>query len=203
MTDDCFLCRAATGSADIPWTDRPLWLDSRSGLLVPGLGGFAVGYVLLAPTGHLPSLGSAAQQGPGFPRFVEEVLSFLFARIGPLTYWEHGSGWLPDTRRSACVEHAHLHIVPGLLPLPRPPGEVGYPGIGEALEGLAAGSDLNAGYLLLGHREGRCFVGRDVQLSQYYRREWARTLGRSNDWDYLLAEDPEITRETIRVFLSA
>jgi hypothetical protein len=52
----CFLCQIATGTADIAWSDRPLWLDPRFGLLVPGLGGLSVGYVLLAPLEHHPNL---------------------------------------------------------------------------------------------------------------------------------------------------
>jgi hypothetical protein len=208
MTSDlrglCFLCRASTAPRDIPWSDRPLWLDPRFGVVVPGIGGLSAGYVLLAPLDHHSSLG-AATAGYGerdFIHFVEDVLAYLHARVGRLTYWEHGGTDDASVRRSACVEHAHLHIVPGLLALPTPPGHTDHPGIREALVALANRADDRDSYLLLGDTSGPCFVGRDVGVSQYYRREWARLLGREDDWDYLLAEDPELTRETIESFFS-
>lgn len=202
----CFLCRASTGATDIPWVDRPLWLDPRFGVVVPGLGGLSAGYLLLAPLEHHTSLGMATSRHRaderGFPYFVDDVLSFLEARLGRLTFWEHGGTDNPNTRRSACVEHAHLHIVPGQLKLPLPPDHVGYSGIDEALTVLANRSGETDSYLLMGYTSGPCFVGRDVRISQYYRREWARLLGRVDNWDYLLAEDPALTKETIEWFFS-
>ncbi|MCO6003393.1 hypothetical protein NE236_00175 [Actinoallomurus purpureus] len=200
----CFLCRAAAGATDIPWTDRPLWLDPRYGVLVPGLGGLSAGYVLLAPVDHHHNLASASLDtgggADGFTDFVHALLTYLRAKMGSLTYWEHGGGYRPGVRSSACVEHAHLHIVPGTLDLPLPPGHRSYPSIGRALAALVGRSEVKDGYLLMGHSPGHCFVGRDVGISQYYRREWARLLGRADEWDYLLSEDPELTRKTIAAF---
>jgi hypothetical protein len=205
LGDLCFLCRVSTAPMDFPWSDRPLWLDPRFGVVVPGLGGLSAGYVLLAPLDHHSSLGMAAGVGAheqGFVRFVEDVLSYLCAKAGPLTYWEHGGTDDASVRRSACIEHAHLHIVPGSLKLPLPPGHTEYPGIREALLTRAGRSAETDSYLLVGDTSGPCFVGRDVRVSQYYRREWARLLGREESWDYLLTEDPELTRETIELFFS-
>jgi hypothetical protein len=204
---ECFLCRISTGTMDIPWSDRPLWLDPRFGLLVPGLGGLTPGYVLLAPMDHHPSLGAASHlpdsRKHGFPNFVHEVLAFLRARMGPLTYWEHGGGGAPEERRSSCVDHAHLHVVPGRLDLPCPPDHMVFPGITEALTALAASRIPADPYLLMGQSPGLCFVGRDVGISQYYRREWAKILDKADEWDYILTEDPVLTRNTIRSFFSA
>jgi hypothetical protein len=201
----CFLCRASTGAVDLPWWDRPLWLDPRCGVVVPGLGGLSVGYVLLSPLEHHTSLVAAVPQqrayGHDFVGFVQSVLSYLEAKFGRLTFWEHGGTTDPSVRRSACVEHAHLHIVPGALELPLPPDHSEHSGIGMALSALAGRNDRNDTYLLMGYTSGPCFTGRDVRVSQYYRREWARLLGKGDNWDYLISEDHAITRETIKMFL--
>jgi hypothetical protein len=201
----CFLCRASTGTIDIPWSDRPLWLDPRFGVLLPALGGFSVGYMLLAPIEHYPNLAAALHgdgEANGFTGFVETVLTYLRAKMGDLTYWEHGGASRAGVRSSACIEHAHLHIVPGKLDLPLPPDHADHPAIGSALAALVGSSEVKDGYLLMGRSPGRCFTGRDVGISQYYRREWARLLGRADEWDYLLSEDPALTRKTIAAFFS-
>lgn len=202
--DKCFLCLTASGIVDIPWMDRPLWLDPRRGLLVPGLGGLAVGYVLLSPISHDPSLRARvmrADGGRGFMEFTDEVLEFLGERLGDLTYWEHGGTDVSTDRQSACVDHAHLHIVAGHLPLPMPPDRVTHSGLRQALTWLAD-SEVSNPYLLMGYSSGPCFTGGDVGLSQYYRREWAKIIGRADDWDYLISSAPDVTRQTIEsIFL--
>lgn len=201
MVDDCFLCRAAMGTTDIPWTDRPLWLDPRFGVLVPGLGGLSVGYVLLAPIEHHPNLAQAVAShesgAHGLLSFMVEVLEFLQVRMGPLTYWEHGAPAIRDHASSACIDHAHLHIVPGRLELPPPPDQATYRTMGAALSALAGRVDIKGSYLLTGFHPGPCSVGSDVAVSQYYRQEWAKSVGRADEWDYLLAENPANTKNTI------
>jgi hypothetical protein len=206
MSDDagahCFLCRSSRRPVDIPWTDRPLWLDPRCGLLLPGLGGLTSGYMLLAPIGHHPNLAAAAaaKETPRDLReFIVEVLDYLRSRMGDITYWEHGGANDTLIPNSACVDHAHLHITPGRLDLPLPPRPTAHPGIHEALGALFEGP---APYLLMGHHRGTCFTGGDVGIPQYYRREWAKLRGRPTDWDYLLTEAAHRTKDTIERFFS-
>jgi hypothetical protein len=98
------MCISGVGIADLPWHDRPLWLDPRAGLAVPGLGGLAPGYVLAAPLGHHPSLRSAVlAHGSPLLGFLSEVMSYLEERMGPLTFWEHGSAPERPGPRSACT----------------------------------------------------------------------------------------------------
>lgn len=202
MVADCFLCRSASGTDDIPWTDRPLWLDPRCGVVLPGIGGLAPGYLLLAPIRHVPSLRSAVADDTGerdFREFVAEVLDFLVRREGAITYWEHGGTTETTLPRSACVAHAHLHIVPGHHDLPRPPASRSFPDLREA---LSERRQDDAPYLLFGHHKGTCQVGRDIGKSQYYRREWAKLLGKPDEWDYLVTEDNKRTMRTITSFFS-
>src|SRR5262245_29606701 len=110
----CFLWQRGQATSDLTWPDRTLWLAPRAGLAVAGLGGYAPGYVLIAPIGHYVSLrAAAAAAGETFIAFVLEVASYLQDCFGPLTFWEHGGRSDTRARRSACVEHAHLHLTPG------------------------------------------------------------------------------------------
>lgn len=201
MAPDCFLCEAATGTKDLAWYDRPLWLDPRAGLMVAGLGGFSPGYLLVAPIIHELNLHRAASQVDRFVAFVNEVLSFLVQRFGALTFWEHGAPGTGHKRRSACIDHAHLHVVPGRLPLPEPPLQRVYATLDEALT-MEKNLGKSEGYLLLGWTDDHVTLGADIRVPQYYRQEWARLIGRQDEWDYLVAENPNITAATIKQVLS-
>lgn len=203
MVRNCFLCAAARGDPDMPWHDKPLWLDPRTGLMTPGLGGFLPGYVMLAPLAHEVNLRRAiATACSAFGSFLDAALIFLIQQLGPITFWEHGAPSGMEKRRSACIEHAHLHVAPGRLPLPLPPQPQIFPSLVDALT-EAVRLDEADGYLLLGWSDGDVALGNDIMIPQYYRREWAKLIGRESEWDYLLAEEPAITRATIKLVLTS
>jgi hypothetical protein len=155
------------------------------------------GYVLLASSTHQRSLRAAVSaQGHDVSRFIRAALTYLERRLGPLTFWEHGSPHDPRLQRSSCIVHAHLHVAPGSLALPEPVRCTSFPTLEAALE---AGSEARDGYSLLGWSARHVMVGADPRVSQYYRREWARLVGREDEWDYLIAEDSFITAATLRL----
>jgi hypothetical protein len=201
MVTDCFLCRSGNGRSNIPWQDRPLWLDPRAGLVVPATGGLSIGYVLVAPLEHHLSLRQAvAMMGCSLLDFISDVFLYLQERLGEITFWEHGSPLEKDRPRAACVEHAHIHVAAGRWPLPLPPQGEAFPNLREAL--TATQETLSEdGYLLLGWTDGKVYVGADIMISQYYRREWAILIGDPDRWDYLIAENPGITAATIQLLL--
>jgi hypothetical protein len=201
MITDCFLCRSANGSSDIPWQDRPLWLDPRAGLVVPAIGGLSIGYVLVAPLHHHLSIRQAASvMGCSFLDFISDVFSFLQERLGAFTFWEHGSPLDQGRRSAACIRHAHIHVAAGSLPLPLPPQCKTYASLREAL--TVTSEELSRdGYMLLGWANDNVHVGSDIMVPQYYRREWANIAGDPDRWDYIIAEDPDITAATIQLLL--
>jgi hypothetical protein len=165
--------------------------------MIAGLGGLEPGYVLIASSSHQRSLRAAARvQGLDFVRFIGKALAYLEHRLGPLTFWEHGAPHDQLRRSSACIEHAHLHAVPGSLALPEPMECSSFSNVEAALK--ADRPDVD-GYLLLGWSARHVLVGADPRVSQYYRREWARLVGRDDEWDYLVAENPRITATTMRL----
>jgi hypothetical protein len=199
MDTECFLCRSSSGGNNLRWQDRPLWLDPRAGFVIPGIGGLSPGYVLVAPLEHHINLCQAASiLGGSFLSFISDALVYLEERLGVLTFWEHGAP-LDQTRPSAaCIDHAHLHVAAGNWDLPEPPQASSFPSLRDALVAEAAVLSRD-GYLLLGWSGGNVHVGADTMVSQYYRREWARLTGNPDHWDYLIAEDSDITAATIRL----
>lgn len=201
---DCFLCFVFQEASDIPFYDRPLWLDPRFGVLVPGIGALAPGYVLLAPREHVPNLAGAvagAWAGRSWETFLQDVYDHLTATLGSFTFWEHGGSASITRKTSACTDHAHLHVVKGILDLASPEPSAPYPHLIAALRALSARpSPEEEPYLLLGQSKGRCVVAPDPGVPQYYRRQWASLLNKSDVWDYAAVRHLDNSRATIKLF---
>lgn len=74
-----------------------------------------VGHCLLVPHKHYVSFGQAARVEPKLDTHFRSVAERYIATFGELAVVEHGSS--SDMRGSACILHAHLH----LLPMPTQP----------------------------------------------------------------------------------
>lgn len=183
--ENCLLCEVlARHTSSLPWHDRPLMRLSGIGAAIPGLGAFVPGYVLVFPEKHIYStLSMPSACYDKFQEFCQTVLKRIEQVFGPTTIFEHGSCSVSPSRRSACIDHAHLHLIPGTYSLnqgdlrPIQPTSHTTP----RTPALA-----QRGYLLLAE------PGRPVQhfddpgVSQYFRRKIAAQLGYPDEWDYLL-----------------
>ena len=195
----CFICNSLCGAADIPWIDRPLALDPPRGGLLPGVGALIPGYVLICPSRHVPNF-CAAIGDHGMVSFMERTIDFLQERFGQFTYFEHGGEMAPSAVMSSCVEHAHIHIFPGKIPI-EPPGEtIRHTGLLDFLE-HGKSSWANSSYLMLGHSDGACLVGKDIGVPQFFRRQLARILGDPDSWDYAAAPYLDKVKQTITMVL--
>lgn len=196
---DCFICNSLKGTGDIPWTDRPLLLDPRYGGILPGVGAVTPGYVLLCPNEHYPNF-SAAATAPEMISFTEHMLRFLSERLGNLTYFEHGGEDASPVPTSACVDHAHVHVVPGHVPLNLPAEGEHYASLGDFLADREA-RWVKGPYLLLGHTDNDCSVTADIGVSQYFRRQLARLLDNEDCWDYAAAPMLDRVQQTIEMLI--
>ncbi len=192
----CFLCVAARSSSAKPWTDRVLRYDSGVGFIIAGVGAQRVGYCLLAPTEHVASICALTSTClRKFKSFVATQLNTLTAWYGSLTYWEHG-GIRAGKLTSACVDHAHLHILPGVVPLHiEPEGLVHYGDISEWWSDARRWRDHP--YVAFGHSSTFCIVGPDPGVPQYFRRQVADFIGRPDEWDYAACPNYTIAKRTI------
>lgn len=184
---DCLFCAAYGATAtDLPWYDRPLVRRPDVGVTIAGVGAFVPGYVLVAPAEHKSSMqGLPPPEGRRFVEFVHAVVRCVESRFGPATIFEHGSCRSEERRRSACITHSHIHVIPG---------RYSFDMLGLDKREYAELVDLVEvprlqradGYLM--YREpGRpvCYAP-DMGVSQFFRRHIARVLGVAEEWDYAL-----------------
>lgn len=102
-------------------------------------GALQTGYIIVSPREHVKGIRAAVKgpDGARFARFLVEVVEWYSYNLGPFTFWEHGGADVPLSRQSACVAHAHAHLVLGYISLSEPRGGASFSDVDQALEWLA------------------------------------------------------------------
>lgn len=118
--DDCVFCArfrfrmnqdaGVPGAAALLWGDDLLWC-------APDLAPVVEGHLLLVSTNHFPCFGACP---PDMTREVakrkKRLARWLSAAYGrPVTVFEHGPA--APQGAGSCIDHAHLHFVPGAGPV--------------------------------------------------------------------------------------
>ncbi len=193
---DCLFCQVLNvPPQDLRWHDRPLTRVPGIGAVIPGLGAFVPGYVLVFPEQHVAStLRVSRDTYPEFNDLLRRTASLVEASFGPVTVFEHGSCSRIDQRRSACLEHAHAHILPGVYGLSSAIVSPRY----DIRSCLTGALDTDLGYLLLDEPPVGPRYGADPGVSQYLRRCIAAKLDIPDEWDYLLFPRLDNVHETVR-----
>jgi diadenosine tetraphosphate (Ap4A) HIT family hydrolase len=193
---DCLFCHATRSIPDdLQWHDRPISRVPGVGAVIPGLGAFVPGYVLVFPDRHVEStLRIRGEAASAFGELLSWTIRSVAEVFGPVTVFEHGSCSQRDRRRSACIDHAHTHVIPGIYGLssfmPEP--------FGPPADPIERAVDPDVGYLLLDEPPHGAQYGPDPGVSQYVRRCIALQLGIPDEWDYLLFPRLENVTETAR-----
>ncbi len=95
------------GAAGVLWGDDDLWC-------VPDLAPLRQGHLLLVSTAHHPCFGACPPELLGKLAACRALVTGVLTSVYgvPVTFFEHG----PATSQGAgaCIDHAHLHCVPGL-----------------------------------------------------------------------------------------
>jgi diadenosine tetraphosphate (Ap4A) HIT family hydrolase len=91
--------------------NRKIWEDDNF-VVIPSLGALTPGYLLLMPKHHIRSFADSSPEelttALDIAERTREVVSQVF---GPVILAEHGPG-SPESRSSACCDHAHWHLIP-------------------------------------------------------------------------------------------
>lgn len=193
---NCFLCRRH-GTDQSAWFDEPLRIRTGVGSMVASVGALRSGFVLLSPAHHVPSVAALHTRASSeFKEFCAEMLANLKERYGDLTFWEHG-GIESAARTSACVDHAHITVIPGIFDLEIDGAErnVNYVDIWAWWNDTDDWS--TQAYLMHGNTAGHCTVAPDLGISQYFRRSVAAALGKPDEWDYAACPNYAGVRQTI------
>ncbi len=154
-------------------------------VVMPPLGEFMEGGLLLLSREHLPSLAHlAAAQFDRLERLLQAIQRALAKRWGAATVvFEHGpaADW---SKGACCVDHAHLNIFPA--PVYVRPHLAGRMSLSlGSLAGLAKLRRAEFGYLFVQENDGtrRAYDGRDVP-TQLVRRIITAQLGLPERWHW-------------------
>jgi diadenosine tetraphosphate (Ap4A) HIT family hydrolase len=180
--NDCEFCPP---SGRLEWFNRPVAVDDDYAIAVPSLGSFVPGYLLAVPVAHVTA--SCRIQESDKARFASFVnkLAFKLTSIyeTQVTVFEHGACLSSQEPQSACVNHAHVHLVPGNYDLTTeaPSPVYKHDSFAEFME-----EEQSKSYLMLQDPGGPLLSFEDKSTSQYFRRIIAQRLGIPDYWDYAM-----------------
>lgn len=194
--DDCEFCSPSRRSE---WFNRPIAMDEDRAFAVPSLGSFMPGYLLAVPVAHVTASCRIPAEGKArFAAFVYKLASQLTSLYGTqVTIFEHGACLSNSKPQSACVDHAHVHLVPGNYDLStEAPSQVyKHESFMEFLEMKQSDS-----YLMLQDPAGPILSFDDKPTSQFFRRIIAQRLGIPDYWDYAMFPFTENIKRTYQDF---
>ena len=185
--DHCTLCRILNASEEeLPAYDRSI-LQTANVVVIPALGHFVDGYLLICSRKHFYNFGEADAttfaELVKVKRYVAGLLEEVYGRKP--AFFEHGP--VSDKLRAgSCVTHAHLHAVP--VDLPTPPQYVI-----ENLRGTSIGSldelrkrgERKEPYFYLECSDGSMFLyDEHILPCQFGRQMIARQVGALGTWDW-------------------
>lgn len=183
---NCLFC-------SLPWTLNPsnpedeLIDESENFYAKAALGHFVFGYTLIVPKDHFPSFAYVPEQlFPELESFRDGVVEKLHSICQhSITVMEHGA-MSHCQRGGACIDHAHLHLIPlapDLYPLLRERFSFGELG---SISEVRRFKDVQVPYMYF-QREGRrshaVELSQDVP-SQLLRRIACQALGTPELWDW-------------------
>lgn len=169
-----------------PRTPNRILCADASFVVLPTIGAFTPGYILLMPRHHVRSF--AELDGPVLERagrIAENLRRVLNDLYGPTIVAEHGPGG-PTEPSAACCDHAHWHLIPtepaAVVDAYETAG--GSPEILPDVRGLR--DQAGRAYMYLSPiRHSHFRWSHSVQFgSQFVRRVTASLIGRGDQYDW-------------------
>lgn len=197
---NCFLC-------EIPKTESPEWYDrvldrNKAAFVIPTVGGAAVGHVMVSPVAHVNAAHNLNKlQRADFIELLGRTCTRIASDVGAITVFEHSAPTDPDGRRSACIDHAHVHIAPGSYALGADPQLVDEVH-SDSLPDFYNRPAPYDGYMMFTDATGAVTAARDIGRPQYLRQKVFEALGKPDEWDYAVFPNNDIIRGTIALFES-
>jgi diadenosine tetraphosphate (Ap4A) HIT family hydrolase len=168
--------------------------------LVADISPLGIGHTLLVPRNHYINFGTIPEElANELDSFRGHCLSLISDHYGPATVLEHGSS--SNMRRSACISHAHWHLIPGL----KSPIQIferdGLRGFDVCTwRELGGFAELDRPYFYYNFgSEHRIYSTNLSMPHQYLRIVMAEILGIPEpEWDWALSLRPELLRATVQ-----
>ena len=168
--------------------------------LVVDIAPLSLGHTLLVPRDHYINFGTIPSKiRDELDSFREACVALISERYGTPTVLEHGSS--SAMRGSACISHAHWHLIPGIESSVQIFERDGL--CGESInswQDLCAVAELDRPYIY--YNFGATHHVYSANLSkrhQYIRMVIAEVLGIAEpEWDWALSRNPEFLRATVK-----
>jgi diadenosine tetraphosphate (Ap4A) HIT family hydrolase len=168
--------------------------------LVADISPLGIGHTLLVPRNHYINFGTIPEElADELDSFRGHCLSLISDHYGPATVLEHGSS--SNMRRSACISHAHWHLIPGL----KSPIQIferdGLRGFDVCTwRELGGFAELDQPYFYYNFgSEHRIYSTNLSMPHQYLRIVMAEILGIPEpEWDWALSLRPELLQATVQ-----
>jgi len=177
--------------------------STKKSLSIIGMGALTPGYILIAPKEHhLRLLDLDKEELEDLLRMKEVIGAHIEQKYGPVMFFEHGSA-RNCVASGACVEHAHLHVIPQTIFefrqfIPTGVIETRFSSFQEfATEYKTKGSYL---YLELSPEEIYTYNCGDQAPSQFFRQVWANALGIPDKYDWALFPESDNMKRTLLNF---
>jgi diadenosine tetraphosphate (Ap4A) HIT family hydrolase len=207
----CSLCAELTGAQPplhtllgVSAPPSRVLLESENWVVVPTLGPLVPGHIMLVPRGHFYSALACPDL---LLRECDAMIDRCVTRLRdlydqPVVMFEHGAEPGTQKKCGACIEHAHLHLLPGPSSFVRSVTSEERNWVSaRTLWGLRAELGASA-YLLAGElAPGRAMFARRPNLevpSQFLRRAFASEVGNDMTWDWRKFPQAETLLRTIR-----
>lgn len=188
----CVFCRIpVTPPGKRPPYDTIL-LDGIHSYVVPAVGALEIGHVLAVTREHFTSLAESTQETL---REITQHVTQVAERYGMVLLSEHGS--VNGCGGGACIDHAHLSILPiyNRAMIPDPPLRL----IGSETDLTELTKYSADPYLLVGTGTRLSIFDGNGIRSQLIRLAYCETQKR-DDWDWVLHPAPEVVRATIETW---
>lgn len=194
--DDCPFCSLDTDRNFRSLVQNTVLLETKSFVVLPALGSFVDGYLIIATKNHL--LNFTRLEDDQFREFRilhQNVTKVLRSHYGPIITFEHGNNQNLD-RGGSCIDHAHVH----LLPFGGDPWSiVGSPYAVKEIAPANQSREYDYLYLEADTGEARVYGGSEFPR-QYMRQRLCSILadGLQDKWDWSAYPFIEKVERTIR-----
>lgn len=182
----CEICQEFA-SRTCPFLSPPkcrLLYDGADFAVFPSLGSFVEGYLLVCPKDHIPSSAWLDQEGlSNLERLLTTVKHIVRNHYTDPVVFEHGMTKCGENA-GGCIDHAHLHVVPGTVDLV---GILAEQFVPEVLSNwLELSTWRTRPYLLAQPNRGPTIICevRGSLPGQFLRRRVAAALGVPDIWDW-------------------
>lgn len=203
----CLLCDIVNREQWVPFrglfpdrADSEILLETPSFVVIPDIGPIVEGYCLIVSKEHVSAMAFLPDEKQQELLVVKNVIrEALLVSYGKSIVFEHGEVTFARNA-GACIDHAHMHIVPTSIDFLTRPTDIQFEEIlhPSRLKDYVS----NRGYLYYENQSGRAFLSLvDHCAQQYFRRKLSTCLGNGVDWnwrDYIRFADSLGTKARIQ-----